>query len=107
MDVNWINLKMKYLKMKGKLFQPIVVLAQNPSECSMFVQSLISLIWPLRYLDINMLLHFLDIHVQNYLSNLIWALSGIPMIIDLSLQSMMLNFGNILQELIYGAHFSC
>ncbi|KAL3983201.1 Stabilization of polarity axis family protein [Acanthocheilonema viteae] len=29
--------------------EPIVVLAQNPSECSTFVQSLISLIWPLRY----------------------------------------------------------
>uniref|UniRef100_A0A915PQ42 UDENN domain-containing protein n=1 Tax=Setaria digitata TaxID=48799 RepID=A0A915PQ42_9BILA len=29
--------------------EPIVVLAQNPSECSNFVQSLISLIWPLRY----------------------------------------------------------
>ncbi|VDN02296.1 unnamed protein product [Thelazia callipaeda] len=29
--------------------EPIVVLAHNPSECSSFVQSLISLIWPLRY----------------------------------------------------------
>ncbi|EFO24357.2 hypothetical protein LOAG_04129 [Loa loa] len=28
--------------------EPIVVLAQNPSDCSTFVQSLISLIWPLR-----------------------------------------------------------
>ncbi|OZC10606.1 hypothetical protein X798_02355 [Onchocerca flexuosa] len=29
--------------------KPVVVLAQNPSECSTFVQSLTSLIWPLRY----------------------------------------------------------
>ncbi|EJW80237.1 hypothetical protein WUBG_08854 [Wuchereria bancrofti] len=29
--------------------EPVVVLAQNPSDCSAFVQSLISLIWPLRY----------------------------------------------------------
>uniref|UniRef100_A0A8R1XUC9 UDENN domain-containing protein n=1 Tax=Onchocerca volvulus TaxID=6282 RepID=A0A8R1XUC9_ONCVO len=29
--------------------EPVVVLAQNPSECSTFVQSLTSLIWPLRY----------------------------------------------------------
>ncbi|VDK73365.1 unnamed protein product [Onchocerca ochengi] len=28
--------------------EPVVVLAQNPSECSTFVQSLTSLIWPLR-----------------------------------------------------------